>query len=352
MSNGTRVMVAMSGGVDSSVAACLLRKCGYEVVGATMCLGVGGATGFRSCCDPKAIDDAKHVCSHLEIPHFVFDFSVPFRKHVIDDFVLCYSRGTTPNPCVRCNAELKFDLLLCKAKAMGFSHIATGHYAKIESGAGGWFLKRPLDTVKDQTYFLYGIPRSSLESVLFPLCDLTKPQVREIARDEGIAVAEKAESQDICFVSDNNYRSYIDRAVPQKSGPIVDTCGKVLGRHEGIGNYTIGQRRKLGIAAGTPLYVVAVEAQRNTVVVGLEKDLFSKSLSASRLNMLVDEIPADTVAKIRYAHSPVACRTVVLGNGTMAVEFAEPQRAVTPGQSVVVYSGDTVVGGGIIDGAF
>ncbi len=345
--NRKRIMAAMSGGVDSSVAALLLKEQGHDVVGVTMCLGVanhGGTT--RQCCGPEAVKDARTVCDTIGIPHYVMDFSSYLDKWVVRNFVDEYVAGRTPNPCVRCNRYLKFDVLLRKARAMGFDALATGHYAKIVSHNGAHRLMRPRDRKKDQTYFLYGIPGENLAYIEFPLGELTKDEVRRIAARARFRVAEKPGSQDICFVG-GDYRSMIDGSL-MLPGRIVDHDGAVVGTHEGIVNYTIGQRRGLGIAAGRPRYVTGIDAASNTIRVGPRNELLSTGLSASALNLLTDCLPHSLSCRIRYAHPPSACSVSVDGDRA-DVSFAVPQEAVTPGQSVVFYDGDTVLGGGVID---
>jgi tRNA-specific 2-thiouridylase len=340
----------MSGGVDSSVAALLLKESGFEVVGVTMCLGLNGeGTGGPRCCGPSAIEDAKRVCTRLGISHYVFDFSQELEEKVIKRFVDEYLNGRTPNPCVDCNKFIKFGSLLKKAEAMGFDYLATGHYAKVEEVRGRCFLKRPKDKVKDQTYFLYPIKREALGKILFPLADLTKEEVRQIARENKLPVAEKPQSQDICFIPERDYRKFLsERIKDPKGGPIVDLRGKVLGRHKGIFFYTIGQRQGLGISWKEPLYVIAIDPKENKVIVGEKKDLKARGLKAKDLNLLVDELPKRAFAKLRYTHKGEYCQ-VRLKDNELELIFEEPQEAITPGQSVVLYDEDLVLGGGIIE---
>lgn len=344
-----KVLAAMSGGVDSSVAALILKKKDYDVVGVTMCLGVQFEdANISKCCGPQAIRDARRVCDTLRIPHYVMNFSKQLQDSVIRNFIEEYRAGRTPNPCVRCNEYLKFDILLRKARILGFDFLATGHYAKIEKRNGSHVLKRPKDSIKDQTYFLYCIGRECLKSLVFPLADFTKSEVRSIARKAKLPVAGKAESQDICFITEDNYRQFILHAGVNKPGDIIDSLGKVVGRHSGIVNYTIGQRRGLRISAGKPLYVISIDSERNTVTVGDKRELLAKGLLASHVNLLVDKLPAEAFAQIRYSHTPRKCK-IERHNGKHMIMFDKPQQAVTPGQSVVLYGDESVLGGGIIE---
>jgi tRNA-specific 2-thiouridylase len=344
-----KVMVAVSGGVDSSVAALLLKEEGFDVTGVTMCLGIRQEGEGARCCGFDAIDDAKHVCDQLQIPHFVFDYASEMEERIIHKFVVEYQRGRTPNPCIDCNRYLKFGSLLAKAKIMGFDYLATGHYARIEKQKDVWHLLCPKDRVKDQTYFLYPIKAEYLSSLLFPLGSLSKDEVRLLAKKASLHVAGKAESQDICFVTQGDYRQFFqEKKVVAAVGNIVDMVGNILGKHKGIIYYTIGQRGGLGISAKTPLYVVEIDAAKNKVVVGQKKDLYSIGLIAGDVNLLTDDLPTEMEAKIRYRKKPARCLVEKEGDKLMVV-FKEAQESITPGQAVVFYEGDEVLGGGVID---
>jgi tRNA-specific 2-thiouridylase len=346
---GKRVLVAMSGGVDSSVAAMLLKKEGYDVSGVTMCLGIAAEGDDARCCGADAIDDAKRVCDRLKVPHYVFDYAAELEDKVIAKFISEYKNGRTPNPCVECNRYLKFGSLLDKALAMGFDFLATGHYASIEINEDGYFLARSKDKKKDQTYFLYAVPYEKLGKILFPLSSLTKDEVRDMAKKASLPVAEKQESQDICFITQKNYQQFlIERGQELKPGPIVDKPGKIMGTHRGIIFYTIGQRGGLGISHPTPLYVVSIDPDKNRIIVGEKKDLMAKGLFAGDVNMLAPNWPEQVYAKIRYRKKEALCQ-VTDENGRLKVTFAEEQEAITPGQSVVFYNHDRVLGGGIIE---
>ncbi len=344
-----KVLVAMSGGVDSSVAALLLKNEGYDVSGVTMCLGIASEGDSAKCCGADAIDDAKRVCDRLKIPHYVFDYAKELEDKVIARFISEYEKGRTPNPCVECNRYLKFGSLLEKAMALGFDFLATGHYAAIEKNGDTYFLKRPKDKKKDQTYFLYSTPYEKLKNILFPLAPLTKEEVREIAKKASLPVAEKQESQDICFVTQKNYQEFIsDRVQEIKPGNILDMKGNILGKHRGIIFYTIGQRGGLGISHKTPLYVVSIDPGKNRIVAGEKKDLMAKGLVAVDINLLARPWPDQVHAKIRYRKKEAACE-VTFENDKIRVLFAEEQEAITPGQAVVFYDNDNVLGGGVID---
>ncbi|MBC7216710.1 MAG: tRNA 2-thiouridine(34) synthase MnmA [Candidatus Caldatribacterium sp.] len=338
-----RVLVAMSGGVDSSVACLLLKEAGFEVVGVTMCLGEG------RCCGAKAVEDAQAVCRMLGIPHFVLDFSKEMEEVIIANFVTEYSRGRTPNPCILCNRHLKFGKLLAHAKALGCDFLATGHYARKEEQNGRYIIRRPKDRRKDQTYFLSATPRETLPYLLFPLGDYTKEEVRAMARKARLPVAEKPQSQDLCFIPGGNYRELLTRYLgEEKPGDIVTKDGRVLGKHRGIFHYTIGQRKGLGIRAPYPLYVIAIRPERNEIVVGRREDLLSFGLLASSCNWLLEDIPEEALVQVRYQHHPRPCRVRRL-DGDAEISFDEPVEMVTPGQMAVLYSGDVLLGGGIIE---
>ena len=342
----------MSGGVDSSVAAIVLKNEGYNASGVTMRFGIAGEDERARCCGAAAVDDAKRVCAKLKIPHYVFDYAGELEEKVIAKFVSEYKKGRTPNPCVDCNRSLKFGSLLEKAKSLGFDYLATGHYAAIERSDAGFYLKRPRDRKKDQTYFLYAIPYGDLGRILFPLASLTKEEVRSIARHASLPVAEKKESQDICFVTQKNYQEFLsERIQGLNPGSIVDMQGNILGRHRGIIFYTIGQRGGLRISHRTPLYVVSIDPDKNQIVVGEKRNLKSVGLVAGEVNMLVPSWPEQVYAKIRYRKKESPCG-VTFENNRIKVRFAEEQEAITPGQSVVFYAHDCVLGGGVIEEVF
>lgn len=352
MTAGKKVLVAMSGGVDSSVAALLLKEAGYAVTGVTMCLGIRQEESRASCCGGDAIEDARHVCGRLDVPHFVFDFASLMEERVIRKFTDEYLQGRTPNPCVDCNRYLKFDALLARARGMGFDCLATGHYARIAETPAGWGLFRAADKNKDQTYFLYPIRKDDLSSVLFPLGEMKKEEVRIRAHKAGLPVAQKAESQDICFVPQGDYRQFFaQRRLASPPGDIVDASGRVLGRHTGILSYTIGQRSGLGISAPRPRYVLGFDAVGNRLVVGHKEELLAGGLVAGDLNLLADGFPETADVKIRYRKKPAPCRVVRDGE-KLKVLFREPQESVTPGQAAVFYEGDRVLGGGVIEAAW
>ena len=353
----------MSGGVDSSVAAYLLKSKGFHTAGVTMCFGIKDAEGKKPrCCGAEAIEDAKKVCRKLKIPHYTLDFSKHLEKEVIERFVSEYIAGRTPNPCVDCNRHLKFDILLKKALALGFDFLATGHYARIAKtisasgtcpGRGnGYILKRAKDPDKDQSYFLYSVRKSALKSVLFPLGDFTKEEVRAIAKKAKLPVHDKPASQDICFIPDKGRHEFLSERVNRRMeiGPIVTLEGDFLGKHKGACFYTVGQRSGLGGGYKHPLYVLSVNAEENQLVVGKKDDLKSKALVAGEINILAPHLPKRVKAQIRYNQKKAECNISPRENGNkLKVIFKEAQEAVAPGQSVVFYDGDTVLGGGIIE---
>jgi len=346
-----KVLVAMSGGVDSSVAALVLCEAGYGVTGATMLLGVHQATCQPGRFTDEAASDAAAVCAQLRILHLTFSFADLMEEKVINKFISEYSNGRTPNPCVDCNRHIKFGALVKKARELGFDYLATGHYARIERDDNMWCLLRPKDKIKDQSYFLYVIRANDLPFILFPLGDLSKDEVRNKAKKAGLKTAHRTESQDICFVPEGKYdQVFSDRGIVSTPGDILDTRGNILGRHKGIIHYTIGQRGGLGISAKTPLYVLSLDAQKNRIVVGQKEDLFSSGLIAGDLNLLSDMFSGQIEAKIRYQKKPAPCRVEKKGE-KLKVIFEEPQEAITPGQSVVFYNGEQVIGGGLIENA-
>lgn len=360
-----RVIVGMSGGLDSSVAAALLVEAGYDVVGITIKTyryeDVGGAVGSEtSCCSLDGINDARRVATRLGIPHYVYDFTEPFGREIIDYFTDAYLAGDTPNPCVMCNRHIKWTEMLRRADAIGADFVATGHYARLRTGDDGRIvLSRGLDSGKDQSYALWAVSQESLARTLFPLADLTKTETRAIAERMDLPVAGKRESYEICFIPDNDYtrflRDRVEGLEERVAGGEVVRDGEVIGRHDGYPFYTVGQRKGLGIAAPEPLYVIDIHPQTNRVEVGTVDALMHRGLRASKVNLIKWETleqPRRLLAKIRYKDegAPALCRT--LDDGTLEVIFDEPRRAITRGQSVVLYDGDDVVGGGVIDAWF
>ncbi|MBL0225906.1 MAG: tRNA 2-thiouridine(34) synthase MnmA [Geobacteraceae bacterium] len=344
-----RIAVAMSGGVDSSVTAALLKQQGHEVVGITMRLFVPCTTGSGS-----AAHDAAVVADHLGIPHHVVDFEDEFRELIINDFIAEYGCGHTPNPCIRCNRFIKFGLLLDKARELGAELLATGHYVRKSIDPDGTcHLRMARNIHKDQSYFLYTLTQERLSRLLLPLGDVaSKDEVRRLAREFGLPVAEKSDSQEVCFIPGDDYVAFLEgnAALADTGGEIVHLNGQVVGRHAGTHRYTIGQRKGLGIAWSEPLYVVALEIKDNRVVVAEQQHVFAEGLLATDLSWVIKplETGCDVTCKIRYRHQPVACRALIMENGTCEVRFTDPQKAVTPGQSVVFYRGDEVLGGGRI----
>lgn len=356
-----RIVVAMSGGVDSSVAAARLVEQGYDVVGITLRVwpwreGAGPTQRFGSCCGTEATDDAQRVARILGIPHFVLNTEAEFDQAVIAPFVAEYRAGRTPVPCVRCNSHLKFGSLLGRAAAWDATAVATGHYARVSRDAetGRSLLLRARDARKDQTDFLWPLTQAQLAGAHFPVGDLTKPEVRERARALGLPTADKPESQEICFVPDDDYRAFLRRRDPEafEPGPIVDRDGRRLGTHAGLPNYTVGQKRGLGLATGRALYVLDLAADTNTLTVGPAEELERDRLVARSVNFIAFEpptVPVPVEAKIRHGQEASPATVRAIGEGRAEVVFGGPQRAVTPGQSVVWYQGDLVVGGGIIE---
>jgi len=345
-----KVLLGMSGGVDSSVSALLLMENGYDVIGTTLELFAGS-----SCCNINTYIDAKNVCNSIGIPHFTYECKDEFKKYIIDDFINCYANCKTPNPCIECNKYMKFGIMWEKAKELGCNYIATGHYAKTEYNEKyeRWVLKKSNAGSKDQSYVLWNIPKELIEHIVFPLANFeSKEQIREIAREHNLKVANKPDSEDICFVPDGNYKKFLETNsdIKPKDGNIVNFEGKVLGKHTGLYNYTIGQRRGLGIANPVPLFVLGFNKEKNEVIVGEEKELYKKEIFVSDINLILfDEIkePIDVEVKTRYS-TKSAKAIITQENKIIKVEFYEPQRAITPGQSAVFYIDDIVVGGGKI----
>jgi tRNA-specific 2-thiouridylase len=355
-----RIVVAMSGGVDSSVAAALLAEQGHDVIGLSMQLypqgeggkGAGGHVG--SCCTLDDLHDARRVAAALGFPHYILNLEERFQETVISNFVQEYTTGRTPLPCAHCNSDLKFSTLLDRARGLGSDHVATGHYARIDrSDKGRWLLRRSVDRDKDQSYFLFSLTQDQLAGAVFPIGSLSKPAVRAEARRLGLIIADKADSQEICFVPDGDYAAFVEtRTGEARGGVIVDERGEQLGSHGGVHRFTVGQRKGLGLATGTPLYVLKIDADSGNVTVGPRSALERTTLTASDLNWVSVEAPVNwlpAAAQIRHRHRAAAGRVRTIDDRRAEFEFAEPQPAITPGQAVVFYDDDVVIGGGWID---
>ena len=364
------IAVAMSGGVDSSVVAALLRAQGHHLVGLTMQLWnqrrLAGHEGMPEtvtgrCCSLDDVYDARRVAETIGIPYYVVNHEDRFEKEVVRPFVDEYLSGRTPIPCSLCNNHLKFDQLLVVARQIGAERIATGHYARVEfdQRSSRWILKRPVDLAKDQTYFLFGLTQEQLSRTLFPLGGMTKPEVRQLARKYELVIAEKPDSQEICFVPGGDYKAFIDAylaeqgdALPDTAGELVTSDGKTVGEHAGIHNFTIGQRKGLGVATGAPLYVIQIKGDSRQVVVGSDDELYSCTLRTRRNNLIsvqsLDQ-PMRVSIKIRHRHAGAMAMIEMVESDTIQATFDEPQRSVTPGQAAVFYDGDVVVGGGWIE---
>ncbi len=358
MKNKT-VVLGMSGGVDSSVSAYLLKQQGYNVIGVTMQIWqndeVCNIQDDGGCCGLSAVEDARRVAERLEIPFYVMNFRDEFKKNVIDYFVEEYTKGSTPNPCIACNRFVKWETFLQKSLALGADYIATGHYAKIvELENGRYALHKSVTAKKDQTYALYNLTQNHLKHTLMPAGDYTKEEIREIAEKIGLDVANKPDSQEICFIPDGDVGNFIEKTCCgiDKKGNFVDKEGNILGKHQGIYRYTIGQRKGLGIAFGKPMYVIKIDDKTLDITLGDNEDLFTTTLQANDVNFVAEESFDENrfyEVKIRYSHKPSKAKVIFNAEtGVMNVEFEEPQRAITKGQSVVVYDGDLIVGGGTI----
>ncbi|MGN0155157.1 MAG: tRNA 2-thiouridine(34) synthase MnmA [Lachnospiraceae bacterium] len=356
-----KVAVGMSGGVDSSVAAYLLKEQGYDVIGVTMQIWQDedplAMAENGGCCGLSAVDDARRVADMLDIPYYVLNFKREFKEHVIDYFMEEYMHARTPNPCIACNRYVKWEALLNRALELGCDYIATGHYARVcQLPNGRYTLRKSATDKKDQTYALYNLTQEQLSRTLMPVGEYEKEDIRTIAKRIGLLVANKPDSQEICFIPDHDYAAYIEResgtTFPQ--GNFVDLNGKILGKHKGIIHYTIGQRKGLGLSLGAPAFVVDIRPDTNEVVIGTNEDTFCDSLMAKNVNLMaIPELTEEmqVTAKIRYSHKGESCRIKMAGNDTILCQFEEPVRAITPGQAVVFYDGDMVLGGAVIDHA-
>jgi len=356
MSAKSKVVVGMSGGVDSSVAAALLLKQGYDVIGITLKMWPQDCASLieDKCCGPQAMADARAVAARIGIPHYVLDETEAFERQVIDYFTSEYQAGRTPNPCVLCNEKLKFGNLMTKARNLGAAHMATGHYARVEKTPDGYLLRRSVDQRKDQSYFLFTLNQEQLARMLLPLGELSKAEVRAMAKEIGLQVHDKEESQDICFIPEDDYATFLKARLGQSEfhpGEIIHRNGRVLGKHHGIELFTIGQRKGINVGSPEPLYVLDINATSRQVIVGDDADLWHEALIAERCCWGVRGPPSEDARvhiKIRHSHDGAAARLYLEKGGRVRVKFDEPQRAITPGQATVFYDGDTVVGGGWI----
>ena len=355
-----KALVAMSGGVDSSVALLKTIEMGYQPIGVTMKLWdystVGGnvTVNDNNCCALESINDAKIVCDQLGVPHYTLDFTDVFRKKVVDDFASEYLKARTPNPCVRCNSYVKWDAFIDQANKLNAKYIVTGHYAQIDRAGQDFIIKKGVDPIKDQSYVLWGIPKETISRTILPLGGLTKKEVRQIASNNNLETANTPESMEICFVADNNYKRFLkDYSSKEMSkigkGKIVNESNKTIGEHDGYPNYTVGQRKGVGLAHSKPRYVKSIDKDSNTVMISEKKNMFSSSCNVSKENWLVDttNLPSQIEAQIRYNSKPVKC--TISDIDKLSVDFKEPQFAVTPGQSIVFYKEDVLLGGGIIE---
>ncbi len=350
-----KAIIAMSGGVDSSVAAFLMKEKGFDCIGATMKLYDNediNVSDEKTCCSADDVEDARSVAAKLSMPFYVFNFKSEFKEKVIDKFVSDYENGATPNPCIECNRYLKFEKFYQRMEELQFDYLVTGHYAKIEEKDGWFYLKKAVDNTKDQSYVLYSLRQSQLSHILFPLGEFSKNEIREIAEKEGFLNARKKDSQDICFVPDGDYVSFIERYSGKKypEGDFVDINGNVIGRHQGIIRYTNGQRKGLGVAFGRPMYVAGKDIEKNTVTLCTNEELFSKELIADNFNWLVPnpEKVIKCMARVRYNMKEQPATVYQLDDGRVKIVFDELQRAITKGQAAVLYDDDIVVGGGTI----
>jgi tRNA-specific 2-thiouridylase len=350
-------MVAMSGGVDSSLVAALLAEQGHEVTGVTMHLWADDDERLAEslCCSQEMTESARRVCAQLDIPYYVFNYQKEFRRHVIDYFLREYGQGYTPNPCLECNREIKFRALMNRAETLGFEYVATGHYARIVAaeGTSGFSLQRARDLDKDQSYMLHMLQQADLARLMFPIGEFSKPEVRALAAERGLASADRPESQDICFVPGGDYRNLLREETPQHliPGPIVDTEGRTLGQHNGLPLYTIGQRRGLGLTSKEPLFVVELDTARNALVVGPLAATMRQGCTVERATFVDESWPQEPfscMVQVRAHADPVAATVEPLEGGLLQVAFAEPQKAISPGQAAVFYAGDRVLGGGRI----
>ena len=351
-----KALIAMSGGVDSSLAAKLTLDMEFDCIGCTMKLYDNddiNAPHGKTCCSLDDVEDARAVANRLGIPFYVFNFKEEFKDKVINNFINSYEEGRTPNPCIECNKHLKFDKLFDRAHELGYDYVVTGHYARVESDGNRFYLKKAVDENKDQSYVLYSLTQEQLSHVMFPLGNFSKTTVREMASENNFVNAAKPDSQDICFIPDGDYAAFMERNTGKiyEPGNFIDVNGNVLGQHKGIIRYTVGQRKGLGIALGTPMYVKRVNIKDNTVTLASDAELFSKEVLVDNVNWTSGVCPTtefNCKAKIRYRHKEQPCQVFPITSTSIKIVFDEPQRAPTPGQSAVLYDGDIVLGGGII----